>query len=326
MNEWENQQIRKGVTGAQLQVVHQDSIISQFLLQPLNVDNNSSSSHLSTGALLEQAYARCSLDKPRQILLSTQQQENKPNGPRMPLEVHKKLVERLTMLKRINLKHFAEIESITTELDTIRLDEKDCEVRAPLAAQKYRFYQELRGYVRDLVECMNDKLPIINTIEKKTIQSMSKWSTTLIERRRQDVRDQAKEISDSNRIPGTAAAARKRPDDDEHHIRRTAEREGRRTRRRRDRERHETNETHLDGMSSDDEIADHVVLQYKNQLDELLAESKTVFEDASEEFSEISEVLDKFNNWKEYDLDSYKDTYFSLCLPKVSDKTFVVLP
>lgn len=56
-----------------------------------------------------------------------------------------------------------------------------------------------------------------------------------------------------------------RKEEDER-IRRTAEREGRRTRRRRDRERMNLNSLHLDGMSSDDEIGDQDALQYKNQL------------------------------------------------------------
>lgn len=59
-----------------------------------------------------------------------------------------------------------------------------------------------------------------------------------------------------------------RKEEDER-IRRTAEREGRRTRRRRDRERTNMNGLHLDGMSSDDEIADQEAIQFKNHLSKL---------------------------------------------------------
>lgn len=75
--------------------------------------------------------------------------------------------------------------------------------------------------------------------------------------------------------------------EEEQRIQRAAEREGRRTRRRRgkdemilliletdasshlyfvDRERKETLNNHLDGMSSDDEVPDHEVTIYKNQM------------------------------------------------------------
>lgn len=63
----------------------------------------------------------------------------------------------------------------------------------------------------------------------------------------------------------TNAAAIKEEDE---RIRRAAEREGRRTRRRRDRERIDIKNTHLDGMSSDDEIADQDAAQYKTRLSE----------------------------------------------------------
>lgn len=61
-------------------------------------------------------------------------------------------------------------------------------------------------------------------------------------------------------------AARKMLDDEER-VRRSADREGRRTRRRQNRERIDINNTHLDGMSSDDEIhQDHDAANYKLQL------------------------------------------------------------
>ena len=61
-------------------------------------------------------------------------------------------------------------------------------------------------------------------------------------------------------------AARKMLDDEER-VRRAADREGRRTRRRQIRERIDIHNTHLDGMSSDDEIhQDHDVVSYRSQL------------------------------------------------------------
>lgn len=194
MNEWENQQIRKGVTGAQLVTAQQESVFSQFMIQPLITD----SSNLTTGALLEQAYAKSSYEKPRQILLSTQHRnENKPTGPRMPNEVLEKLTDRLIQLKELNKNHYIEIDRFITEFKLLKTEEIDCEQKAPIAAGKYRFYQEMRGYVTDLIECLDEKIPLITELEKKAISIMAKRTNDLIERRRQDVRDQAKEIADS---------------------------------------------------------------------------------------------------------------------------------
>lgn len=62
--------------------------------------------------------------------------------------------------------------------------------------------------------------------------------------------------------------ANKKTPEDEERIRRAAEREGRRTRRRRDREKLNMSETHNDGMSSDDEVPDVELAQYREQLGE----------------------------------------------------------
>lgn len=51
--------------------------------------------------------------------------------------------------------------------------------------------------------------------------------------------------------------------------------------------------------------------------DQLSIEVKLVFDDVSEEFSQISTILDKFEEWRRNDFETYKDTYFNLCLPKV---------
>lgn len=98
-------------------------------------------------------------------------------------------------------------------------------------------------------------------------------------------------------------------------------------------------------MSSDDEVPDHETTLYKNQIstiyiisefysiskfndekqtknpqnfsEQISAEATLIFEDVTEEFSNLSTILQHFESWRNRDIRSYKDTYFSLCLPKV---------
>lgn len=158
MNEWENQQIRKGVTGAQLVTAQQESIYSQYMIKNPNNATSNDSEPMSTGNLLEQAYARISLDKQRHIILATQKQSTKVSGPRMPDEVAKKLNDRLLQVRELHDKHILDIDQITKDLQIIKMEELDCSQKAPIAAIKYQFYQELRGYVTDLVECLDEKV------------------------------------------------------------------------------------------------------------------------------------------------------------------------
>lgn len=321
--EWENQQIRKGVTGAQLVSAHQESVISQYMIQGFTSSGqqqyDQDEQSLSTAALLEQAYARSGgLTKANTRAASaslisrvaTAGKQEKPVGPRMPKEILKQLSEKLVTTKELNYKHITDIERITQEVKVLKLDHLASEQKAPAAAARYRFYQEIKCYCGDLVECLDEKMPHIVALEQRALSLMARYSSMLIERRRQDVRDQAKEMADAGKNV-------KRQPDDPDRIRRAAEREGRRTRRRRDREKNEQSTSHLDGMSSDDEVADIEVSKYTASLKEVAAEAAQVFDDAGPEYSDVQEILDKFQTWRTTEMDAYKDAYVSLCLPKV---------
>lgn len=65
---------------------------------------------------------------------------------------------RLTQVKDLHNKHLDDIDQITRDLKLTKTDELYCEQNAPIAAIRYRFYQELRGYVTDLVECLDEKV------------------------------------------------------------------------------------------------------------------------------------------------------------------------
>lgn len=154
--EWENQQIRKGVTGAQLVSAQQDSVYSSFIMKSIDRPDEPK----STGNLLEQAYAKSSLETARQMMNKQKQSTAKPTGPRNPEEVHSKLLERLQQVKRLHGKHVLEIQQMDDRLKDLKVTETENAENAPVAAIKYRFYQELRGYVTDLVECLDEKVAV----------------------------------------------------------------------------------------------------------------------------------------------------------------------
>ncbi|XP_035897334.1 PAX3- and PAX7-binding protein 1 isoform X2 [Anopheles stephensi] len=341
--EWENQQIRKGVTGAQLVSAQQESVISQYLIgssfsqtfqnksapllddQPrVGADGASDYRALSTAALLEKAYAassgiRLAGNSKRShapsgsggVGLLTKTTDPKPTGPRMPQQILAQLTERHRTTAELNRKHDEDIKQITHDIQLLRMDHLSCEQKAPVAAAKYRFYQEFRCYVSDLVECLNEKVPLVTALEQKALTLLGKHSAMLIERRRQDMRDQVKEVSDANK-----PVKRVGPEDQER-VRRAAEREGRRTRRRRDREKSETSDSHFDGMSSDDEIPDMEAARYRSALQAIELEAREVFADAAEEYGEVAGILARFEQWRQHDMPAYSDAYVSLCLPKI---------
>ncbi|XP_017466846.1 PREDICTED: PAX3- and PAX7-binding protein 1 isoform X1 [Rhagoletis zephyria] len=316
MHEWENQQIRKGVTGAQLVSAQHDAVLSRFMIKPTGTNAlEYAPEQQSTSTLLEQAYAKSALQKPQQILsgaTKTKKEKSKAVSLRTPNEIHDAIQTRLMKLREVNEKHMSDIERIANELKVLKLEELDCTQKAPTAAAKYRFYQELKCYAADLIDCLTEKTPTINELEKRSLHVFSKHQNFLIERRRQDIRDQAKEMAEASKPAGS-----RRGPESEEQVRRAAEREGRRTRRRCDREKNELLISHLDGMSSDDETSDRYQEQLQSNLEQIHKEAEAIFNDVNDDFYKVELILMKFYAWRKTDMNSYKDAFVSLCLPKI---------
>lgn len=160
-NEWENQQIRKGVTGAQLVNAQHESVLSRFMIKS-NADRaiEAASDTKSTSSLLEQAYAKCTLERPQQMLQPSKPKKDKTKTAalRTPQEIRESINERLKKLKELNVNHLDDIDRMNVEMKAMQLEEMDCKQKAPTVAAKYRFYQELKCYITDLIDCLNEKV------------------------------------------------------------------------------------------------------------------------------------------------------------------------
>lgn len=195
INEWENQQIRKAISGSQLMTAHQEAY-SHFVMKAEPNDDPMTGA-VSTGALLEKAYATESTKMHKVVnkIHKITQRKEKKAGPRTPKQIYDSIAERLAEVKQLNETHRSEIDQICADLNVIQLEAGECETNGPNAAAKYRFYQELRGYVVDLIECFDEKLPRIVELERRFFVVVVKHANFMIERRRQDVRDQANEMA-----------------------------------------------------------------------------------------------------------------------------------
>lgn len=129
-----------------------------------------------------------------------------------------------------------------------------------------------------------------------------------VSRRRQDVMDQAQELSPT--------AQKNRGERDEAQVRRVAEREGRRIRRQRVRELKGI-QGHMEGMSSDEEVTEAEAVNMRNQRDIIEQDARHVFEDVLDEFGTVRGILKRFESWRHQDLDAYTEAYVSLCLSKI---------
>ncbi|XP_042287627.1 PAX3- and PAX7-binding protein 1 [Thunnus albacares] len=189
-------------------------------------------------------------------------------------------------------------------------------------ADQYKFLQEMRGYVGDLLECFSEKVPAVLELEAAMHQLLRQRASRLVQRRQDDIKDESSEFASlSNKAvmaPNLDSFGRDRAAYQEHsRQRRIAEREARRTRRRQAREQNGKRAEHKEGLSSDDEETSTDITSFNMERDRIIRECKKVFEDVVEDFHSLDCIKSHFEVWRRDYADCYRDAYIGLCLPKL---------
>ena len=142
----------------------------------------------------------------------------------------------------------------------------------------------------DLVECFNEKLLNIRFVEDKYHKSKADVLQILINRRREDVRDQMRELSTNTSCKPLQITAEEN-NEEWMRQRRAAEREGRR-RRRRDMRKAKAGQAppHNEGMSSDDELSSHDQSTISAARQDVANQARTIMSDVVEDFSTMEGV------------------------------------
>ncbi|KAH0507310.1 PAX3- and PAX7-binding protein 1 [Microtus ochrogaster] len=235
--------------------------------------------------------------------------------------VKKQLKDRLDSMKELHKANRQQHEKhLQSRVDSTRAIER-LEGSSGGIGERYKFLQEMRGYVQDLLECFSEKVPLINELESAIHQLYKQRASRLVQRRQDDIKDESSEFSShSNKAlmaPNLDSFGRDRALYQEHAKRRIAEREARRTRRRQAREQSGKMADHLEGLSSDDEETSTDITNFNLEKDRILKESSKVFEDVLESFYSIDCIKAQFEAWRSKYYTSYKDAYIGLCLPKL---------
>lgn len=65
---------------------------------------------------------------------------------------------RLEKLEEVHTRRNFELQNITEEMKMLSTDLAQCKAMVPELTSRFQFYQDLRGYVTDLVECLDEKV------------------------------------------------------------------------------------------------------------------------------------------------------------------------
>ncbi|XP_068698519.1 PAX3- and PAX7-binding protein 1-like [Montipora foliosa] len=320
---WEDEQIRKGVKGVSVPITQPEGLqatdVTNTLYQQGYTEDTPSALHFQQ----EQPYLY------GMGYSELQANGNQMYGPAMTYNsvqarhvvtvdmISDKMKQQLASLKEVHRGHEMEMEKATSQLETAQGNIKKLERQGRNAEQRFSFFQEMKGYVRDLIECLNNKVPEIDELERSMHALLKNRATNLVQRRQLDVKDQAQDYL--NAQTGKQGQNSVKPAD-QAKLRRVAEREGRRARRRKHREKEKKGtqtETHHEGQSTDDEETETDSIKFRAETKKILSEEKAIFEDVVEDFSSIDSIKSRFEEWKNKHEDCYRNAYISLCLPKL---------
>uniref|UniRef100_A0A4W3JF84 PAX3 and PAX7 binding protein 1 n=1 Tax=Callorhinchus milii TaxID=7868 RepID=A0A4W3JF84_CALMI len=315
---WEQEQIRKGISVPQVQTSQPTDSASMYY------QNNYQAVPYGSSYSLPYTYATYGTVEPKSIKTDNAIPFKPPINEMPPVTidlVKKRLKDRLDAMKDLHRTNQQRLEKLHDDLEN---SSKAIERLEGITDDngRYRFFQEMRGYVRDLLECFNEKVPLVNDLESAMHQLLKQRATRFVQRRQDDIKDESSEYSShsSKQVMATGqdAFGRDRALFQENaKQRRIAEREARRARRRLAREQAGKMSEHHEGLSSDDEETSTDITSFNMERDRIVNESRKVFEDVLEDFCTLDCIKSRFECWRELYYTHYKDAYIGLCLPKL---------
>ncbi|XP_073442704.1 intron Large complex component GCFC2 isoform X2 [Dendrobates tinctorius] len=231
--------------------------------------------------------------------------EPKFSTPLVTMEdVRKRLAARMASVEEVHRTHVLDSEKYTRDLENAKNTLQKLETSS--SEKSYKFFKEMKVYVENFVDCLNEKIQEISQLESEMSQILEGHSSTLLKRRQDDLRAECAAVQ---KLADEAAA-------DEEVTRRLRDMELRRTKRWQKRE-DSGQKHHSEGASSDDELLTNQEQEYKQNQEDVLLLCKPIFDDVHEDFCHIKNILSKFHEWRERFPETYYDAYISLCIPKL---------
>ncbi|KAG7172441.1 PAX3- and PAX7-binding protein 1-like [Homarus americanus] len=107
----------------------------------------------------------------------------------------KRLQDSRASLEEVYRRHQTEADTIIDDLVACKSTITRCNLEQHPLTSIFQFYQDIRGYVTDLRDCLNEKVPDISALEDQVYILYRQRAQKVVQRRRQDVRDQNDEFS-----------------------------------------------------------------------------------------------------------------------------------
>lgn len=238
--------------------------------------------------------SRSSRDRGRQKKKSTGVRIPKTFPPVTVSVVKRRITEKLESLKEVYRARQAELRRMEGDVESAKTSLEDLEESA--SERQLKFYRTMTGYVNNMVECLQEKVVEINSLELELHTLLSDQLEALLAQRREKIKEQADRLQQLSY--NTAEQSGSSANGTENQC------VGVKT--------EEDFDTPEDTQPSAEEEEE---LQKKTA--DILLRSQKVFSDVQDDFCNVKKILSCFEEWRGCYSESYHNAYISLCLPKL---------
>uniref|UniRef100_A0A3Q2VYB9 GC-rich sequence DNA-binding factor 2 n=1 Tax=Haplochromis burtoni TaxID=8153 RepID=A0A3Q2VYB9_HAPBU len=188
---------------------------------------------------------------------------------------------RLDSLKEVYRARQAELRRMEGDVEGAKTSLENLEESS--SEKQLKFYRTMTTYAHNMVECLQEKVVEINSLELELHTLLSDQMEALLAQRREKIKEQADHLQQLS-CDEVNVGVKTEEDFD---------------------------------MAEDTQPSAEEQEQLQKNIADILLRSKAVFSDVQEDFCSVKKILSRFEEWRECYSESYHNAYISLCLPKL---------
>jgi len=233
----------------------------------------------------------------------------------------------LVSLSEVEFNHKAEYDKVDEALNDSKSFISTMEMNQQLNQDQYVDYDELNTYANNMVDCLGEKVPSLEQLEERYLDLEKDLAHDLRKQTLDEINDEINDIDKQKESSNTSATATTEDVDEfgrdrSHYINASRNKRLELSRKKRKEKRNNNNRDYSiepEGMSSDEETLFDIEEQeyILDQQQKVLESARSLLIDVDPDYSEISNIKDKFEHWKSKDLKSYTQTQMAYIMPSI---------
>uniref|UniRef100_A0A1A7WUF4 GC-rich sequence DNA-binding factor 2 n=1 Tax=Iconisemion striatum TaxID=60296 RepID=A0A1A7WUF4_9TELE len=211
--------------------------------------------------------------------------------------VKRRITGKLDSLKEVHRARQAELRRMAGDAENAKSSMEILEETS--SESQLKFYRTMTLYVHNLVECLQEKVVEVNSLELEMHSLLSDQTEALLAQRRKRIQAQAERLQQLSYKTDEQNGGSAREINTQSEA-----------------EMGEKTDEDFD-LYRDSELSSSEEEQIQERIADIQSRSQLVFSDVQDDFYDVKKILSRFEEWRRSYSESYHNAYISLCLPKL---------